>query len=251
MNLIDVDLDQDGAHLGARPAAAPQTMAALAADGSKTATLGFRPESVRMVGEGEGPLRGRRRRGARLRRLRLRTLHTSRSKEGDKLTTLRVDARKPPMKGETIHIQINPDEATCSRPRPDAGSPATPPPPSSPVEPPGPHRPDLRPTRRPGFRPLPADRAAPLTKQVSEGVHMRTRSSVTATAVLGAVTVLTAGCLSDEGGGGGGSSNTSNTIEVMYAFTGGQEEGFKAEVDAWARRTTSRSSTRRPATSTS
>ena len=63
---------------------------------------------------------------------------------------------------------------------------------------------------------------------------MRTRSSLTATAVLGAVTVLTAGCLSDEGGGGGGSSNTSNTIEVMYAFTGGQEEGFKAEVDAWA-----------------
>jgi alpha-glucoside transport system substrate-binding protein len=63
---------------------------------------------------------------------------------------------------------------------------------------------------------------------------MRTRSSLTATAVLGAVTLLTAGCLSDEGGGGGGSSNTSNSIEVMYAFTGGQEEGFKAEVDAWA-----------------
>ena len=63
---------------------------------------------------------------------------------------------------------------------------------------------------------------------------MRTRSSVTASAVLGAVAVLTAGCLSEEGGGGGGSSNTSNSIEVMYAFTGGQEEGFKAEVDAWA-----------------
>jgi multiple sugar transport system ATP-binding protein len=39
------------------------------------------------------------------------TMHTSRSKEGDKLLTLRVDARKPPMKGETVHIQINPDEA--------------------------------------------------------------------------------------------------------------------------------------------
>ena len=64
---------------------------------------------------------------------------------------------------------------------------------------------------------------------------MRTRSSFTATATLGAVAVLTAGCLSDSGGGGGGSSNTSNTIEVMYAFTGGQEEGFKAEVDAWAK----------------
>ena len=63
---------------------------------------------------------------------------------------------------------------------------------------------------------------------------MRIRSTFTASATLGAVTVLTAGCLSDEGGGGGGSSNTSNSIEVMYAFTGGQEEGFKAEVDAWA-----------------
>ena len=38
------------------------------------------------------------------------TLHTSRSKEGDKLVTLRVDARRPPMKGETIYIQIDPAE---------------------------------------------------------------------------------------------------------------------------------------------
>ena len=64
---------------------------------------------------------------------------------------------------------------------------------------------------------------------------MRIRSSFTATATLGAVAVLTAGCLSSGGGGGGGSSNTSYTIEVMYAFTGGQEKGFKAEVDAWAK----------------
>jgi alpha-glucoside transport system substrate-binding protein len=64
---------------------------------------------------------------------------------------------------------------------------------------------------------------------------MRTRSSFTAAATLGAVAVLTAGCLSEGGGGGGGgNSNTSNTIEVMYAFAGGQEEGFQAEVDAWA-----------------
>ena len=79
---------------------------------------------------------------------------------------------------------------------------------------------------------------------------MRTRSSVTATAVLGAVTVLT-GCLSDEGGGGGGSSNTSNTIEVMYAFTGGQKRDSRPRSTRGRRRTTSRSSTRRPATSTS
>ena len=62
---------------------------------------------------------------------------------------------------------------------------------------------------------------------------MRIRSTFTASATLGAVAVLTAGCLS-EGGGGAGSDNTSNTIEVMYAFAGEQEAGFQAEVEAWA-----------------
>jgi alpha-glucoside transport system substrate-binding protein len=62
---------------------------------------------------------------------------------------------------------------------------------------------------------------------------MRIRSSITASATLGAVAVLTAGCLSD-GGGGGGNDNTSNTIEIMYAFTTDQESGFKDEVNAWA-----------------
>jgi alpha-glucoside transport system substrate-binding protein len=65
---------------------------------------------------------------------------------------------------------------------------------------------------------------------------MRIRSSITATVTLGAVAVLTAGCLSDSGGGGGGgNSNTSNTIEVMYAFAADQETGFKKEVDTWAK----------------
>ncbi|MGY1603475.1 ABC transporter substrate-binding protein [Geodermatophilus sp. SYSU D00815] len=62
---------------------------------------------------------------------------------------------------------------------------------------------------------------------------MRIRSTIGAAATAGAVVVLTAGCLS-EGGGGGGNENTSNNITVMYAFTGGQEEGFQAEVQAWA-----------------
>jgi alpha-glucoside transport system substrate-binding protein len=64
---------------------------------------------------------------------------------------------------------------------------------------------------------------------------MRIRSSITATVTLGAVAVLASGCLSSGGGGGGGNSNTSNTISVMYAFSGGQEAGFKAEVGAWAK----------------
>jgi alpha-glucoside transport system substrate-binding protein len=62
---------------------------------------------------------------------------------------------------------------------------------------------------------------------------MRIRSRVTAGATLGAVAVLTAGCLS-EGGGGGGSDNTSRSIEVMYAFANEQEAGFQEEVRAWA-----------------
>jgi alpha-glucoside transport system substrate-binding protein len=62
---------------------------------------------------------------------------------------------------------------------------------------------------------------------------MRIRSSFTATVTLGAVAVLTAGCLGDSGGGGG-NDNTSNTIEIMYAFSTDQESGFKDEVNAWA-----------------
>jgi alpha-glucoside transport system substrate-binding protein len=66
---------------------------------------------------------------------------------------------------------------------------------------------------------------------------MRSRKTFTAGATLGAVAVLTTGCLSDGGGGGGGGSdNTSRSIEVMYAFASGskQESGFRAEVDSWA-----------------
>jgi alpha-glucoside transport system substrate-binding protein len=62
---------------------------------------------------------------------------------------------------------------------------------------------------------------------------MRIRSTFGAVATAGAVALLTAGCLSS--GGGGGNTNTSNSIEVMYAFTTDQESGFKAEVDAWAK----------------
>src|SRR3712207_1924308 len=66
---------------------------------------------------------------------------------------------------------------------------------------------------------------------------MSRRSTFTAGATLGAVALLTTGCLSSGGGGGGGGSdNTSNNIEVMYAFAKGskQETGFVAEVKAWA-----------------
>jgi multiple sugar transport system ATP-binding protein len=42
MNLIDVDLDADGAHLGGRVLPLPrETMTALAGENATTATLGF------------------------------------------------------------------------------------------------------------------------------------------------------------------------------------------------------------------
>jgi alpha-glucoside transport system substrate-binding protein len=63
---------------------------------------------------------------------------------------------------------------------------------------------------------------------------MASRKTLATGTVLGAVALLTAGCLSS-GGGGGGNSNTSSTITVMYAFSGGQEQGFKDEVNAWAK----------------
>jgi alpha-glucoside transport system substrate-binding protein len=65
---------------------------------------------------------------------------------------------------------------------------------------------------------------------------MRIRSTLTAAATLGAVALLTTGCLSSGGssGGGGGSSNTSNSIEIAFAFTGTQADNFVAVMNDWA-----------------
>jgi multiple sugar transport system ATP-binding protein len=112
MNLIDVDLEGDGASLGGRPFPLPRaTMAALAADGSRRATIGFRPESVRLVGEGEGiPFEVVVVEELGSDAFAYGTLHISGGSAGDKLITLRVDARRPPLKGDVVHLLINPDE---------------------------------------------------------------------------------------------------------------------------------------------
>jgi multiple sugar transport system ATP-binding protein len=112
MNLIDVDLDTDGAHLGG--AVLPlqrETMSVLSAEGAKTATIGFRPESIRVVGQGEGfPFEVVVVEELGSDAFAYGTMHTTRSGAGDKLVTIRVDARRPPMKGETIHIFIPTEE---------------------------------------------------------------------------------------------------------------------------------------------
>ncbi len=63
---------------------------------------------------------------------------------------------------------------------------------------------------------------------------MRIRSTVSAAATLGAVALLATGCLSSGGGGGGGSKNTSNSIEIAFAFTGTQADNFVAVMNDWA-----------------
>jgi multiple sugar transport system ATP-binding protein len=113
MNIIDLPLTQDGATIGNRTLPlSREVLSALSAEAASTATVGFRPESVRVVGPGEGfpfevvvveelgsdayaygnLLLGEGRGG------------------GDKLLTIRVDAKRPPLKGEEISIEIAPDE---------------------------------------------------------------------------------------------------------------------------------------------
>jgi multiple sugar transport system ATP-binding protein len=113
MNLIDVDLDGSGAVLGGRSLPLPrETMTNLAADNSTTATIGFRPESVRLVGEGQGfPFEVVVVEELGSDAYAYGTLHTDRSGAGDKLVTIRVNAREVPRKGETVHLDIPAEEA--------------------------------------------------------------------------------------------------------------------------------------------
>ena len=101
MNLVDVDLTEQGAHRRRRPSRCRGTTAQLAAEGATTATLGFRPESVEVVGEGEGfPFEVSGGRGTRLRRLRLRhPAPRPTPPPDDKMFIARVDARRPTVEG--------------------------------------------------------------------------------------------------------------------------------------------------------
>ena len=114
MNLVEVDLTDKGARVG--EAVVPlsrEVLGRLSADGAKTATLGFRPESTEVVGEGEGAFA-----------MEVAVVEELGSDAyaygnlqlsdtdgpGGQLTIVRVDARRPPMKGETIHLRIRQGE---------------------------------------------------------------------------------------------------------------------------------------------
>jgi multiple sugar transport system ATP-binding protein len=113
MNLVPVPLAEGGAVLAGHAVQLPRTaLAALAEEGSRTATLGFRPEAVEFVGAGQGfPVEvqvveelgsdayayGR--------------LQTDAEDVAGKLLILRADPRRPPAKGEVVHVAIRAGEA--------------------------------------------------------------------------------------------------------------------------------------------
>jgi multiple sugar transport system ATP-binding protein len=113
MNIIDLPLTQDGATIGDR--ALPlqrEVLSKLSTEGASSATVGFRPESVRVVGQGEGfPFEVVVVEELGSDAYAYGNLHLGETAGGgDKLLTIRVDAKRPPLKGEEISIAIAPDE---------------------------------------------------------------------------------------------------------------------------------------------
>ncbi|MCF6745446.1 ATP-binding cassette domain-containing protein [Blastococcus sp. KM273128] len=113
MNIVPVTLTEGGAQVAGHTVPLPrEALSALAREGSSTATLGFRPESVEFVAEGQGiPVEvllveelgsdafayGR--------------LAAGEAGGEDRQLVLRADPRRPPMKGEVVHVGIRPGEA--------------------------------------------------------------------------------------------------------------------------------------------
>jgi multiple sugar transport system ATP-binding protein len=120
MSLVQVTLTDDGARLGEHTVPIPRAARAeLAARGARTATLGFRPESVEVVDDGfpfevmvveelgsDAYAYG--------------NLHLGDGVTDDKMFIARVDARRPPAKGETIHLRIRKSEEHVFHP--DSGT---------------------------------------------------------------------------------------------------------------------------------
>ena len=110
MNLIDLPLTQDGALIGDRTLPLQRNvLTSLSSESGGTATVGFRPESVRVVPEGEGfPFEV----------VVVEELGSDAyaygnlqvGQAGDKLLTIRVDAKRPPLKGEHVAVSIAPEE---------------------------------------------------------------------------------------------------------------------------------------------
>jgi multiple sugar transport system ATP-binding protein len=112
MNIVEVDLTEQGARVGDHTVPIPRAARAeLAAHGARTATLGFRPESVEVVGEGDGfPFEVAVVEELGSDAYAYGNLHLGGGVPDDTMFIARVDARRPPAKGETIHLRIRESE---------------------------------------------------------------------------------------------------------------------------------------------
>ena len=111
MNLVDVELTERGAHLGEHTVPIPRAARAELGD-ARGATLGFRPESVELVADGEGfPFQVVVVEELGSDAFAYGTLHLGPGAAADeKMFIARVDARRPPHKGETVHLRIRESE---------------------------------------------------------------------------------------------------------------------------------------------
>jgi multiple sugar transport system ATP-binding protein len=130
MNLVSVPLTEGGALLGGRPVALPRpVLATLVDEGSRTATVGFRPEAVEFVGAGEGfPVEVQVVEELGSDAFAYGRLQTDKVPgTAERPLVLRADARRPPAKGEIVHVTIRPGEVHVFSPQTgvrvsDAGS---------------------------------------------------------------------------------------------------------------------------------
>jgi multiple sugar transport system ATP-binding protein len=115
MNIVDLPINADGVELAGVTLPLPRSaLEALSGEGATTVTLGFRPESVELVGEGEGfPMQvdvveelgsdayahGR-----------LGDAGKGELRPTEERTIVRVDPRKPPAPGHTAYLRIQPGE---------------------------------------------------------------------------------------------------------------------------------------------
>jgi multiple sugar transport system ATP-binding protein len=114
MNIVEVDLTEQGAHVGEFTVPIPRdARTELGNQGARRATLGFRPESVEVVGAGDGfpfEVLVVEELGSDAYAYGTLNLGGEAALPDDKMFIARVDARRPPQKGETIHLRIRESE---------------------------------------------------------------------------------------------------------------------------------------------
>jgi multiple sugar transport system ATP-binding protein len=114
MNIFEVDLTEQGACIGNFTLPIPRdARTELGNQGATRAILGFRPESVEVVGHDQGfpfEVMVVEELGSDAYAYGNLHLGTTADVPPDKLFIARVDARRPPQKGETIHLRIRESE---------------------------------------------------------------------------------------------------------------------------------------------